>query len=291
MKFDEILLDDILYDEDFNCRGRIIPADVIELARSIEDHGLQQPVVVSQFNAGSKPYRLIAGFRRFTAYTYMSKTYEGDDNPWLRIPAVVNTSITNEVDAMILNLSENVTRQDLNIAEEARTVQKMIEQFGSSRGIIADKIKKSRGWVQTRMQLCAMGEDALEAAAVGVIKAKEIAGMYQQYYRNKETYGVEKAQAEVITTIREIKLLKEKGNKKNAAEAVINKRATKIKKHRTKGEINQMIDNICDQMPMGLYVKALAWAAGNIDTEEFENKLKEVAEKYGRVYRPMSEKL
>jgi len=68
-KFVQMPMSDIYVDEDFNCRKRITPIDVVDLAKDIKKNGLLQPVIVSiqsdeQQAENGKSYRLIAGFRR-----------------------------------------------------------------------------------------------------------------------------------------------------------------------------------------------------------------------------------
>src|SRR5262245_14130389 len=100
-------MDQIFSDDDFNCRGRIAPIDVIDLAKSIEEVGLQQPIVVQPYKHPLNPkilYRIMAGHRRFMAF----RVNKSD-----KIPAFIREGLT-DFEARLLNLTENLKRQDLN---------------------------------------------------------------------------------------------------------------------------------------------------------------------------------
>ena len=108
----DVLMSEIFSDDEFNCRGRIIPLDVLDLAKSIKETKLQQPIAVQPFKHPTNPnikYRIIAGHRRFMAFVVNKST---------TIPAIIRDGLS-ELDARLLNLTENLKRQDLNMLQEA----------------------------------------------------------------------------------------------------------------------------------------------------------------------------
>ena len=118
--------------------------DITELAQSIKDNGLMQPVVVKR--AGTTPdsiqqYELIAGHRRKKAHEYLCT--KGDD--FNMIDAVVKTG-----DKLTLQLIENIQRNDLTAAERENGLAEMLNS-GVSQKEIAGKLSKSEQWVSKHL--------------------------------------------------------------------------------------------------------------------------------------------
>ena len=88
-----------------------------DLAESIKDKGLLNPLIVRKLEDGT--YELIAGQRRFLACQKLG---------WKTIPAIIR-DISNDTDATILSLVENVHRADLNPIDKARAYQKIYEKY------------------------------------------------------------------------------------------------------------------------------------------------------------------
>lgn len=109
------------------------------LAKSIEKHGLTQPIVVRR-SGGS--YEIIAGERRFRA----SKLAGLD-----KIPAIVKDVTDKEL--LQLALVENLDRENLNPIEEAQGYQRLSEEFGFSHKDIAELFSKSRSSVSNTLRL------------------------------------------------------------------------------------------------------------------------------------------
>ena len=150
----------------FNCREVITPISVEELSKSIEKHGLQFPVVVQddiEVPEGYK-YRLIVGFRRFTACTQFLK--------WTHIPANIRSGLTN-TEARVLNLLENIDRKDLNILEEAHAIAAIFPE-GTSIAEISASVRRHYRWCVVRLELLKMAPDIQEAAANGVLTQGDI---------------------------------------------------------------------------------------------------------------------
>lgn len=111
-----------------------------ELAVSLKNYGVIQPIVVKKTNDGY--YEIIAGERRWRAAKIAGlKT----------IPAVVR--IWEEAEAFEAALVENLQREDLNPMEEAQSYYRLQSEFGLSQEKIADKVGKSRPAVSNAMRL------------------------------------------------------------------------------------------------------------------------------------------
>ena len=110
-----------------------------ELAASIKEHGILQPLVVRPENNG---YTIIAGERRWRAAT-MAGLKE--------VPVIVKDLPAKEV--MELALIENVQREDLNAIEEAEAYGALMEHFNLTQGEIGIRIGKSRAAITNTMRL------------------------------------------------------------------------------------------------------------------------------------------
>lgn len=128
-----------------------------ELARSIREHGILQPVLVCQQDGA---YKLIAGERRFRAA----------QRAGLRtIPAIVRTADARA--SLELALIENLQREDLNPIEEARAYQQLLEDFGLTQAEIAERVGKSRPAIANSLRLLQLPPDLQTAVAARRITA------------------------------------------------------------------------------------------------------------------------
>ena len=117
-----------------------------DLAESIKQHGIMQPIVIRQLN-GSERYEIIAGERRWRAAKIAGLTH---------VPAIVR-DIPDQV-AIALALIENIQRQDLNPMEQALALQRFQEEFGLSHQEIADTVGKARATVSNLLRLLSLDE-------------------------------------------------------------------------------------------------------------------------------------
>lgn len=129
-----------------------------ELAESIAEHGLIQPIVVKPETNGR--YSIIAGERRWRACR-MAELYE--------VPVIVKDVDPQEL--MELALIENLQREDLNAVEEALGYRALIESFGLTQEELAKRMGKSRTAVTNTLRLLNLTEDELQALRTGAISA------------------------------------------------------------------------------------------------------------------------
>jgi ParB family chromosome partitioning protein len=131
-------------------RMQIDPEELIEIADSIREKGVIQPLIITKDKESDK-YFLIAGERRLKAAQLAGlKT----------VPIVIKESSPQEM--LELALVENIQRQDLNPLEEAYAFQQMIEEFGVSQDDIAKKVGLSRVAVTNKIRLLTMPEEVKE---------------------------------------------------------------------------------------------------------------------------------
>lgn len=154
-----------------------------ELADSIKEHGVVQPIIVSpDTDDDSDSYLLVAGERRWRA----AREAEIDS-----IPAVIKNV---EKHTMVqVALIENLQREDLNPIEEALAYQRLINDFSLTQEELSKSIGKSRSTVANTIRLLSLPEEVQTALASGLISE----GQARPLLSIKET-GVQKEIAERI---------------------------------------------------------------------------------------------
>ena len=112
-----------------------------ELAESINQYGLLQPVIVRKILNG---YELIAGERRLRASKQLG---------WDRVPCVVRTDVGSDRSRLELALLENIQRQDLNPLVEALALQRLLDEFSLSHEALAESLGRSRAAISNQLRL------------------------------------------------------------------------------------------------------------------------------------------
>jgi len=125
-----------------------------ELARSVREHGIVQPLVVMR--AGDR-YKLIAGERRFRAAQKAGLT---------TVPVVVK-DLVKSADALEIALVENIQREDLNPMEEANAYHQLHDEFGLTQEEIARRVGKERSTVANFLRLLKLPAAVKEMLASG----------------------------------------------------------------------------------------------------------------------------
>ena len=144
----ELELDDILPNR-FQPRFRFPEQAITELAESIKEHGVIQPILVRRL--GDK-YEIIAGERRYKASLLAGKR---------TIPAIV--AELNDKDSAEVALIENVQRQDLTPIEEAVSYRKILDMGYLTQEQLADKLGKTQSTVSNKLRLLNLDDDVQEA--------------------------------------------------------------------------------------------------------------------------------
>ena len=139
-------------------RQEFDPEELQNLADSIAEHGVIQPLTVRE--TGSGYYQIIAGERRWRA-ARMANLME--------IPAVVVEADYRK--AMELALIENLQRQDLNPVEEALGYQSLMNDFGMTQEDTARRVGKSRPTVTNALRLLNLAPEVLEQVKSGALSA------------------------------------------------------------------------------------------------------------------------
>ena len=186
-----------------------------ELAQSIKENGIIQPIIVRQ--APVIGYEILAGERRYRASLLAGLK---------SIPAVVKQLSDQEM--MIQSIIENLQRENLNPIEEARAYESLVEK-GFTHAEIADKMGKSRPYISNSIRLLSLPEQILSEVENGKLSqahARSLVGLnkeHQEYFFHlilKEEISVRKLES----------LLSEKKKKQRNTDYFIQNEENQLKK-------------------------------------------------------------
>lgn len=139
-------------------RKRFEQGPLDDLAESIRVHGIIQPLTVRRLATGY--YQIIAGERRWRAAKAAGLA---------EVPAVIIEADDRKV--MELGLIENLQREDLNPAEEARGYRTLMEEYGLTQEQVAQQMGKSRPAVTNTLRLLALPDEVMKLVEEGVLSA------------------------------------------------------------------------------------------------------------------------
>ncbi len=174
-------------------RQRFDPEKLTELAESIREHGVVQPVVVRPTDDG---YELIVGERRWRASQQAGLT---------TIPAVVK-EMGSDANVIEIALVENLQRQDLNPLEEASAYRYLIEEYKLTQDEVAQRVGRSRPQIANTLRLLSLGaeiQESIQAGALTMGHAKAVLsvtepGAQRQLFRKIVDQGLSVRAAEEL---------------------------------------------------------------------------------------------
>ncbi len=137
-------------------RTHFDPEQLRELADSIKEHGIIQPLIVTRDPEGG--YRLIAGERRLQAARLAGLE---------AVPVVVREAADEEL--LELALIENIQRADLNPVEEAMAYRRLVEEYGLTQEEVARRVGKSRATVANALRLLQLEAEIRRSLVSGEI--------------------------------------------------------------------------------------------------------------------------
>lgn len=129
---------------------------LVELEESIEEHGILQPLVVKPSQHTTGAYTIIAGERRYRAAKEIGLK---------EVPVIIRDVELKE--ALVLALTENMQRENLNPCEEADALYSLKEHFGFTQEELAQTLGKSRSTIANLLRLMNLCEEAKEAIKIG----------------------------------------------------------------------------------------------------------------------------
>lgn len=136
-------------------RKNFNPERLQELAESIKQHGILQPIVVSK---NGNQYELIMGERRLQAAKLAGLT---------KVSVIVREATDQQ--KLEMAIIENIQRHDLNPVEEAKSYAKLVQEFGLKQEEVADKVGKSRSAIANKLRLLGLPIEIQRAIVEGRI--------------------------------------------------------------------------------------------------------------------------
>lgn len=250
----KIPVGEIYASSEFNCRDMFTATSVRGLANTILEVGkLIEPIIVQPMEdvipherVDGYKWRVVAGHRRFAAVKLLG---------WVVIQSRIVEGLT-ALDAARLNLLENIERENLNILEEAKALEKVWD--GSTDKEVAKHLKRPKKWVAVRRLLLEMPVEIQQAAGSGRVSQYDIEfiGRVEPYRR--------------LVVFEQI-LAKRSG--KNVSSPRAKGTAYNKTKKRDNQEIKQMMVHLMELSRVLKWdclavTSTLAWAMGNISTQQ-----------------------
>lgn len=179
-QFQEVSIEKVVRSTGINSRTNL--GDLKDLAESIKAVGVKEPILVKDLENDKGDLEVFAGFRRLAA----SKLAKKETIPVLIYP---KAEVTPKL-AMVLNLTENVQREDLNPMDEANALMRLRTQHGMTDEDICAKVGIRKSRLDQRFRLLSMPEElqkALEEDKISMSAALEISklpeGKHKRYIK------------------------------------------------------------------------------------------------------------
>jgi ParB family chromosome partitioning protein len=144
----------------FQPRKTFSPAELADLANSIREKGILQPILVRPVTGEPNTYEIVAGERRWRA-AQIAQLHE--------VPILVRDLSDGE--SLELAIIENVQRADLNAVEEAAAYRELMERFSYTQERVAHEVGKSRSHVANTLRLLKLPEGVRELIRDGALSA------------------------------------------------------------------------------------------------------------------------
>lgn len=180
-------------------RKEFDPAALAELADSISQHGVLQPLLLRPMVSGG--YRIVAGERRWRAARMAGLT---------EVPAVVREMT--DAEEMLFALIENLQREDLTPLEEARGYRELIARQGFTQEEVSKTVGKSRPAVTNALRLLNLPEDLQELLEKGEITAGHARTLLS--FQDEDEMRAAAKKAKDGASVRELEAMAKKANAK-----------------------------------------------------------------------------
>ena len=122
-----------------------------DLANSIKERGILQPIIVRKSNDEQSKYEIIAGERRWLAAQKIGLHY---------VPVVITEA--DDLKSLEFAIVENVQRNDLNALEEAQGYKKLIDEFSYDQEKVSKFIGKSRSYISNTLRLLSLPDEVIK---------------------------------------------------------------------------------------------------------------------------------
>ena len=178
-----------------------------ELAQSIKQNGLIQPIIVRP-HSEEGVYEIIAGERRCMAA----------QNAGLHEVPVVVLKI-NDVQALELAIVENIQREDLNVIEEAKGYDRLMKDFSYDHEKLADFMGKSRSHISNTLRLLTLPEEVIKMVDEGKLTAGQVRPLVGRYNAKEIANSILKEKLSARSVENLVKNQKESEGKKGSSKS------------------------------------------------------------------------
>ena len=178
-----------------------------ELAQSIKQNGLIQPIIVRP-HSEEGVYEIIAGERRCMAA----------QNAGLHEVPVVVLKI-NDVQALELAIVENIQREDLNVIEEAKGYDRLMKEFSYDHEKLADFMGKSRSHISNTLRLLTLPEEVIKMVDEGKLTAGQVRPLVGRYNAKEIALSILKEKLSARSVENLVKNQKESEGKKGSSKS------------------------------------------------------------------------
>ncbi len=152
----QVLRTDQIFSSRFQPRLTFSQVKIEELANSIREQGVIQPILVRAVDVDK--YELIAGERRLRAVKHLGHT---------EIPAIIRRVA--DADVLEMAIIENIQREELNALEEAKAYRRLAQEFGHSNDHIANRVGKDNSTISNLLRLLNLPEKIQEFLSQNMI--------------------------------------------------------------------------------------------------------------------------
>ncbi len=180
-------------------RGTFNKEDIVELANSIKNYGMIQPLTVRKKDG---EYELIAGERRLRASKHLG--YE-------EVPAIVKK--LNDQETAEIALVENLQRKDLDFLEEAAAYATLLNQFDLTQQELAERLGKSQSAIANKLRILTLSAEVREKLKSPLISERHARALLKIDDRQQQLIIIEEIKNKELT-VRETEKLIEKIRKK-----------------------------------------------------------------------------
>src|SRR5699024_3993481 len=140
------------------------PNKIKELAESIDEHGLLQPIVVRPIEEDM--FEIIAGERRFRALQSLNKTYAD----------VIIRDLGDEETAVVA-LIQNIQRENLSVVEDAEMYKKLLELGDTTQSKVAKRVGKSHSFIANKLRILKIAPRVIERLRAGKVTERHARAM------------------------------------------------------------------------------------------------------------------
>lgn len=202
-------------------------AKIRELAESIKEEGVLQPLIVSKLPDGR--YELIAGERRLRASRLAGLA---------EIPVVIKD--VDQEDLLVLSIVENVQREDLNPIEEAMAYQELVDRYHYSQEEIAKRMGKSRAAVANDLRLLKLPRAVQEDVANGRYTAghaRALLGLHSLH----EQLKLRETIIQSMPTVRDVETMVQQKNEGERSKKTVRSEKLSQQDHEMQEKLKQVL--------------------------------------------------